>query len=1723
MESGQVHDERLASLQDRVQQLEEGLQRTHDEVEACSVLVLSFDRGGVSTPRGRSDGPTEETGRLKARLEVLEEAWALRSTTLAQHSQDSLARVEDEVQQLWRELSKGEPQKQQRESKAEADCLSERVEKLQLEVADLQILKVEDVDSLVRKFTEEVDKSVQLQASRCSRLEEDLAVVKAAESTTEADRQRCVQLEKMVDALVQQRRQDLQQSQENLREIDARFHDLDQKEKQEKSWRKEAEAIRQEVQDLRSTHIPSLFQQHMKAMKAMQEGLTAVRSEVKKLGEILEAVQATQNGPGREEQSEKAREVLALKVQVSDLQEQVTEVVVRGLEERFVTLRADVSREVASVLRENKEDRSAAWRRLSALEAWPASQAELSAEFHRVRQEHAEDRILMEVLRRDVEGLGRQVVQLRRDFSIAQDPTAEATVVETGAASRAGLLEGLFGTSEPPAVLITEEVTSAPKAVRSAVKLTTSMASSRSPRSSRKTRSPEQRRSLDGQVRPRSNTPGERNDRGSTRSTVSGFPAVVGNKLEWALTAKSLQAAREAPGVAGALLVTGEMEVAGVYCRLKFFPDGSPLRQAPGFCSLYLVCTMPNVNVRFRLFAGAKSSPVLEANTARGGRDQGRHDLCQLKDVLGEDGGIVVGAEILEDDMPPLEYVGASSPLEVPLREGDRVALKGLSKKELNGQKGTLQSFDQAKQGRLAVKLDSGQCVSIKPENLSKMESSSNGSHADVRQEAADSDMPPLEYVGGTAVNGVSSKCHSPDNNTTQSGRQEADDEDDMPPLEYVGNTPAASSRSPALKSDEEDDMPPLEYVGASAPVEVPLREGDRVTLQGLSKKELNGQKGTLQSFEQSKQGRLAVKLDSGQCVSIKPENLSKMESSSNGSFVDVRQEAADSDMPPLEYVGGTAVNGVSSKCHSPDNNTMQNGLQEADDEDDMPPLEYVGNTPAASSRSPALKPDEEDDMPPLEYVGASAPLKVPLREGDRVTLQGLSKKELNGQKGTLQSFEQSRQGRLAVKLDSGQCVSIKPENLSKMESSSNGSFVDVRQEAADSDMPPLEYVGGTAVNGVSSKCHSPDNNTTQSGRQEADDEDDMPPLEYVGNTPAASSRSPALKSDEEDDMPPLEYVGASAPVEVPLREGERVTLQGLSKKELNGQKGTLQSFEQSRQGRLAVKLDSGERVSIKPENLCKLDPESNGSFVDVRQEVADSDMPPLEYVGGTAVNGVSSKCHSPDNNTTQSGRQEADDEDDMPPLEYVGNTPAASSRSPALKPDEEDDMPPLEYVGASAPVEVPLREGDRVTLQGLSKKELNGQKGTLQSFEQSRQGRLAVKLDSGERVSIKPENLRKLDPESNGSSVDVRQEAADSDMPPLEYVGSAPPARGSAIPVGQREQEQEDVDDMPPLEYVGQDLSAGLSLLEGDRVRLKGLSKAGLDGQTGQLQSFDRATKGRLPVKLDSGQLLAVKPDNLEKLASENREGRVETCNSASRKDAGESMLSKGRKTVASIGKSADGSTSPDMVVQDEELPPLEPAEGSSTCCLEAFRHLLKLVKSAEARRRRETRLHQGSMQTTGVESPNGKQLGSSRQVRSAGAMPPLQTLGQVDVQQRRHEVQEPPGSLPEENNGHRRELDQKEELQVLRREVQDLRSSHIPSLFQQCMKAMQDELTAVRGEMKRLGETLEAVQATRAVVRENSEKTEVLALKAQVSELQEQVRIMKETLDTKGIKNLP
>ncbi|CAJ1419592.1 unnamed protein product, partial [Effrenium voratum] len=383
------------ALEERVLHLEVELQRSREELEACSVLVLSLDNVGPSAPAvspNTSPFAPEEASRLKARVDVLEEAWALRSTTVGQRAEESVARVEEEVKKLWRELLSKERGPKDVQSEARAiEELRSRIEKTQSQVAELHSLRPEDVDALMKKMIDEVSRSVKLLGDRCSKLEGGLAAVEAAESSGQAEKRRTEQLEKMVELLLQQRRQDLQEAQANFREIDARFHDWDQKEQLEKNWRPEAEAIRAEMQEMRSTHLPSLFQQHMKAMKAMQEGLTAVRAEVKKLGEMVEVAQKSHTPPD-EDETYKQREVLALKAQVGDLQEQVTQLVIRGLEERFATLRADVAREVTAAVRETKENWSAASRRISALEAWPASQAELTAEVRGLLAEHREAR-----------------------------------------------------------------------------------------------------------------------------------------------------------------------------------------------------------------------------------------------------------------------------------------------------------------------------------------------------------------------------------------------------------------------------------------------------------------------------------------------------------------------------------------------------------------------------------------------------------------------------------------------------------------------------------------------------------------------------------------------------------------------------------------------------------------------------------------------------------------------------------------------------------------------------------------------------------------------------------------------------------------------------------------------------------------------------------------------------------------------------------------------------------------------------------------------------------------------------------------------------------------------------------------------------------------------------------------------------------------------------------
>ena len=943
----------------------------------------------------------------------------------------------------------------------------------------------------------------------------------------------------------------------------------------------------------------------------------------------------------------------------------------------------------------------------------------------------------------------------------------------------------------------------------------------------------------------------------------------------------------------------------------------------------------------------------------------------------------------IDDDMPPLEYVGTDASLGISFREGDNVILKGLSNAALNGQTGTLQSFQKASKGRLPVKLDgSGSMLAVKPENMEKLKACTQATKATIsdfgvasakatsaeknRSKAAEDDeeLPPLEYVGTGAPDRPNGQDEIRPSKTTES-------DDDMPPLEYVGST--ESNPGPA-SNDIDDDMPPLEYVGTDASLGISFREGDNVILKGLSNAALNGQTGTLQSFQKASKGRLPVKLDgSGSMLAVKPENMEKLKACTQATKATIsdfgvasakatsaeknRSKAAEDDdeLPPLEYVGTGA----------PDRPNGQDEIRpsnKAESDDDMPPLEYVGST--ESNPGPASN-DIDDDMPPLEYVGTDASLGISFREGDNVILKGLSNAALNGQTGTLQSFQKASKGRLPVKLDgSGSMLAVKPENMEKLKGCTQATKATIsdfgiasakatsaeknRSKAAEDDeeLPPLEYVGTGA----------PDRPNGQDGirpSNKAESDDDMPPLEYVGST--ESNPGPA-SNDIDDDMPPLEYVGTDASLDISFREGDNVILKGLSNAALNGQTGTLQSFQKASKGRLPVKLDgSGSMLAVKPDNMEKLKACTQATKATIsdfgvasakatsaekncsKAAEDDEELPPLEYVGTGAPD-------RPNGQDEIRPSNKAESDDDMPPLEYVGST--QSNPGPASN-DIDDDMPPLEYVGTDASLGISFREGDNVILKGLSNAALNGQTGTLQSFQKASKGRLPVKLDgSGSMLAVKPENMEKLKAFTQATKATIsdfgvasakatsaeknRSKAAEDDeeLPPLEYVGTGAPDRPNGqdeIRPSNKAESDDDMppleyvgstesnpgpasndidDDMPPLEYVGTDASLGISFREGDNVILKGLSNAALNGQTGTLQSFQKASKGRLPVKLDgSGSMLAVKPENMEKLKA---------CTQATKATISDFGVASAKATSAEKNRSK-------AAEDDDELPPLE------------------------------------------------------------------------------------------------------------------------------------------------------------------------------------------------------
>lgn len=116
---------------------------------------------------------------------------------------------------------------------------------------------------------------------------------------------------------------------------------------------------------------------------------------------------------------------------------------------------------------------------------------------------------------------------------------------------------------------------------------------------------------------------------------------IFGRMAEWPLLRNQMQMAGIKP------MMSETVEIMGIEFRLKFFPQGSPLHEHKGHCSLYMRTVTP-ATIRFRLHAGDHTSALLDATSERMAKDLGKHDLCVFQDVVDQNGDVTVGCELVE-------------------------------------------------------------------------------------------------------------------------------------------------------------------------------------------------------------------------------------------------------------------------------------------------------------------------------------------------------------------------------------------------------------------------------------------------------------------------------------------------------------------------------------------------------------------------------------------------------------------------------------------------------------------------------------------------------------------------------------------------------------------------------------------------------------------------------------------------------------------------------------------------------------------------------------------------------------------------------------------------------------------------------------------------------------------------------------------------------------------
>lgn len=82
---------------------------------------------------------------------------------------------------------------------------------------------------------------------------------------------------------------------------------------------------------------------------------------------------------------EAERDLAGIKAELADLKQQVSQHLLNGLEERLVLIRTDLTAELASAARQEREHHAEMSRRLSALEPWSAESAALHADLRQLK------------------------------------------------------------------------------------------------------------------------------------------------------------------------------------------------------------------------------------------------------------------------------------------------------------------------------------------------------------------------------------------------------------------------------------------------------------------------------------------------------------------------------------------------------------------------------------------------------------------------------------------------------------------------------------------------------------------------------------------------------------------------------------------------------------------------------------------------------------------------------------------------------------------------------------------------------------------------------------------------------------------------------------------------------------------------------------------------------------------------------------------------------------------------------------------------------------------------------------------------------------------------------------------------------------------------------------------------------------------------------------------